>query len=67
MGKSRATYKERSQYSCNYNEPVKALAAFNFDATPSTNIYAGLRIGYAGPAQISLLELRSGRTPGYFG
>ncbi len=32
MDKSRGTYKERSQYSCNYNERVKALAAFYFEA-----------------------------------
>lgn len=31
VGKSQGTYKERSQYSCNYNERVKPVGAFNFD------------------------------------
>jgi hypothetical protein len=64
VDKSRGTYKERSQYSCNYNECVKALATFTLDpkAGPQ-NDCAGLRISYAGPAQIGLRELQTAAIP----
>ena len=46
------SYKERWQYSCNYNERVKALEAFDLkDKQSPTKQFAGLRIKARAPGE----------------
>lgn len=63
MDKSRGTYKERSQYSCNYNERVKALATFTLDAKAGPKRLRQATYQLRGPGADGLLELQTAAIP----